>query len=156
MTPKEKSGRLPWKAPSYHDVTITLPGDVPSISEQLGSCPVCTHVTLHYNDVIVGAIESQITSLTIVYSIVYWDADQRKHQSSASLAFVPWIHRRPVNSPHKWPVTRKMFPFDDVIMDFIIFGRTAWWTKELANRFILNTHQNNTTGCICCVAWPKF
>ena len=70
----------------------------------------------HYNDVIMGAIASQITSLTIVYSIVYSDADQRKHQSSASLAFVRGIHRGPVNSPHKWPVTRKMFPFDDVIM----------------------------------------
>ena len=44
------------------------------------------------------------------------DADQRKHQSSASLAFVRGIHRWPVNSPHKWPVTRKMFPFDDVIV----------------------------------------
>ena len=61
-------------------------------------------------------IASQITSLTIVYSIVYSDADQRKHKSSASLAFVRGIHRGPVNSPHKWPVTRKMFPFDDVIM----------------------------------------
>ena len=59
---------------------------------------------------------SQITSLAIVYTIVYSDADQRKHQSSASLAFVRGIHRGPVNSPHKWPVTRKMFPFDDVIM----------------------------------------
>ena len=63
-----------------------------------------------------GAIASQITSLTIVYSIVYSDADQRKHQSSALLAFVRGIHQGPVNSPHKWPVTRKMFPFDDVIM----------------------------------------
>ena len=63
-----------------------------------------------------GTTESQITSLTIVYSAVYSDADQRKHQSSASLAFVPGIHRGPVNSPHKWSVTRKMFPFDDVIM----------------------------------------
>ena len=62
------------------------------------------------------AIASQITSLTIVYSTVYSDADQSKHQSSASLAFVRGIHRGPVNSPHKWPVTRKMFPFDDVIM----------------------------------------
>ena len=60
---------------------------------------------------------SQITSLVIVYSIVYSGSDQRKHQSSASLAFVRGIHRRPVNSPHKWPVTRKMFPFDDVIMN---------------------------------------
>ena len=59
---------------------------------------------------------SQITSLAIVYSIVYSDADQRKHQSSASLVFVRGINRGPVNSPHKWPVTRKMFPFDDVIM----------------------------------------
>ena len=50
------------------------------------------------------------------YSIVYSDADQRKHQSSASLVFVRGIHRGPVNSPHKCPVTRKMFPFDDVIM----------------------------------------
>ena len=59
----------------------------------------------------------QITSLTIVYStVVDSGADQRKHQSSASLAFVWGIHRGPVNSPHKWPVTRKMFPFDDVIM----------------------------------------
>ena len=70
----------------------------------------------HYDDVIMSAIASQTTSLTIVYSIVYSDADQRKHQSSASLAFVWGIHRRPVNSPHKWPVTRKMFPFDDVII----------------------------------------
>ena len=63
-----------------------------------------------------GTIASQITSLTIVYTTVYSDADQSKHQSSASLAFVWGIHRRPVNSPHKGPITRKMFPFDDVIM----------------------------------------
>ena len=65
-------------------------------------------------------IASQITSLMIVYSTVYSDADQRKHQSSASLGFVRGIHRGPVNSPHKWPVTRKMFPFDDVIMISLI------------------------------------
>ena len=59
---------------------------------------------------------SQITSLTIVYSTFYSGADQRKHQSSASLAFVRGIHRGLVNSPPKGPVTRKMFPFDDVIM----------------------------------------
>ena len=74
----------------------------------------------HYNDVVIGAIASQITGLTIVYSIVYSDADQRKHQSSASLAFERGIQRRPVNSPHKWPVPRKMFPFDDVIMKCFI------------------------------------
>ena len=71
----------------------------------------------HYCNAIMGTVASQITSLTIVYSTVYSDADHRKHQSSASLAFVWGIHRGPVNSPHKWPVTRKMLPFDDVIMD---------------------------------------
>ena len=63
-----------------------------------------------------GAMASQITSLTIVYSTVYSGAYQRTHQSSASLAFVRGIHRSPVNSPHIWPVTRRMFPFDEVIM----------------------------------------
>ena len=60
----------------------------------------------HYNGVIMGAMASQITSLTIVYSTIYSGANQRIHQSSASLAFVRGIHRWPVNSPHKWPVTR--------------------------------------------------
>ena len=48
-------------------------------------------------------------SRLIVYPTVYSDADQRKHQSSASLAFVRGIHRSPVNSPHGWPVTQKIF-----------------------------------------------
>ena len=61
---------------------------------------------------------SQITSLTIVFSTVYSGADQRKHQSSASRAFVRGIRRWRVNSPHKMPVTREMFLFSDVIMYF--------------------------------------
>ena len=82
-----------------------------------GSLPPSSSLQyFHYDDIIMSAIASQITSLAIVYSTVYSDVDQRKHQSSASLAFVWGIHRGPVNSPHKWPVTRKMFPFDDVIM----------------------------------------
>ena len=63
-----------------------------------------------------GAMAFRITNLTIIYSTVYSNEGQRKHQSSASLAFVRGIHRSPVNSSHKWPVTRKMFPIDDVIM----------------------------------------
>ena len=62
---------------------------------------------------------SQITSVSIVCSTVPSDTYQRKHQRSASLAFVRAIHRWPVNSPHQRPVTRKMHPFDDVIME--------WW-----------------------------
>ena len=67
---------------------------------------------LHYCDVIMGVMASQITSLTTVFSNVYSSVDQMEHQSSASLAFV--------NSPHKWPVTRKMFLFDDVIMNWLM------------------------------------
>ena len=70
----------------------------------------------HYSDAILGEMVSQITSLTIVYPTIYSGADQRKHQCSASLAFLRGIHRGPVNYQHKRPITRKMFPFDDVIM----------------------------------------
>ena len=76
--------------------------------------------------VIMGAIASQITSLTIVYSIVHSDADQRTHRSSAALAFLRGNHQGPVNSPHKWPITRKMFPFDDVIMPLSAMLFTIW------------------------------
>ena len=63
-----------------------------------------------------STMASEITSLTIVYSTVYSGADQRKYQSSASLAFVRGIHWWPEISPHKGPVTRKIFPFDDDII----------------------------------------
>ena len=87
----------------------------------------------HYSDVIMGAVVSQITSFTIVYWTAYSGADQRKHQSSASL--VHEIHRWPVKSPHKWPVTRKMLPFDDIIM--IIFNRTLF-THWMLYSFLTN------------------
>ena len=84
----------------------------------------------HYTDVIMRLLTSQIISLAIVYSTVYSGADQRKHQSSASLAFVRGIHRGPVNSPHKGTVMRKIFPFDDVIMAWgnRMFVR-YWWSR---------------------------
>ena len=74
-----------------------------------------------------GAMAFYITSLTVVYSSIYSGADQRKHQSSASLAFVRGIHRWPVNSRHKGPVPRKMFPFDDVIMHH----DTCYWVSRI-------------------------
>ena len=64
-----------------------------------------------------GAMASQITGVSIVCSTVCSGVDQRKHQSSASLALVRGIHRWPVDSPHKGPETRKVVPFDDVIMN---------------------------------------
>ena len=65
-----------------------------------------------------GAMATHITTLTIVYSTIFSGADQRTHQTSASLAFVREIHRWPMHSLYKWPVKRKMFPFDDVIMNY--------------------------------------
>ena len=112
-----------------------------------GNEPMLAYCQLgsHCNDVIMGAIASQITSPTTVYSTVYSDPDQRKHQTAASLAFVCGIPRAPVTSPHKWPVTRKMFPFDDVIMrerisvkfefEFYHFhSRKCFWKCRLPKR----------------------
>ena len=87
----------------------------------------------HYNDAMMSGMASQVTSLTTVCSTVYTGTDQRKHKSSAPLAFVRGIHRYPVNSPHKGPVTRKMFPFDDVIISLnwcngaltVIYGKDS-------------------------------
>ena len=115
----------------------------------------------HHDDVTMSGMASQITSLTIVYSTVYTGADQRKHQSPASLAFVRGIHRGPVNSPHKWPVTRKLFPFDDVIMHcpnqyfFIvkltIENKCQWNLKS--NIFFL-PRKSYTKWRLCChVPW---
>ena len=81
---------------------------------------------------------SQITSLKIVYSTIYSGADQRKHQSSASLAFDRW----PVNSPRKGPVTRKMFPFDDVVMIHVYYKiRILISTSQLTDWYHLTTHE---------------
>ena len=82
-----------------------------------------SHVLLcnDYNDIMMGAIASQITSLTIVYSTVY--SKKTSKLRVTGMAFVRGIHRRPVNSQHKWQVTRKMFPFDDVIMWRLLL----WW-----------------------------
>ena len=93
---------------------------IPFILYHLIMEPGCMR-NYHYSDVVMGTMASQIISLTIVYSTNYSGADQRKHQSSASLAFVWRIHQWPVNSQHKWPVMWKMFPFDDVIMIVMFF-----------------------------------
>ena len=87
----------------------------------------------------------------ILYSTINSGTDHRKHQSSASLAFVRGIHRSPVNSPHKWPVTRKMLPFDDIIMDELRYHSVGCYNIEspsethliLKSRnflFVHNTH----------------
>ena len=76
--------------------------------------------TLHYTDVIISTTVSQITGVSIVCSAVCSCGDQRKHEISATLVFVKGIHRWPVDSPRKGPVTRKMFLSDDVILNIAI------------------------------------
>ena len=101
---------------------------------------LCAHKD--YSDIIMSVMVSQTTSLMIVYSTVYSGADQRKHESSTSLAFVRGIHRWPLDSPHKGPVTQKMFPFDDVIMKHPKFHTHRW-----------------AMGCmlwVLCIMWRKW
>ena len=117
----------------YHRDNVYIVNQLSHCDAKVNQWTESALIQLHYNDVIMTDMASQITRLAIVYSTVYSGADQRKHQSSASLAFVWGIHRRPVNSPHKWPATRKMFPFDDVIMTtFRLFG-TEPLTEPNAN-----------------------
>ena len=74
----------------------------------------------HYNDVIISAMASRINRPhDCLLNHLFKAQIMRKHHSSASLSFVSRIHRWPVNSPHKGPVTWKMFPLDDVIMHFL-------------------------------------
>ena len=82
-------------------------------------------VILHYSDVIMSAMASQINGVSIVCSSVGSSADQRKLQTTP-LVFVRGIYRSPVDSPHKGPVTWKVFPFDDVIMDHLCKIFTVW------------------------------
>ena len=96
---------------------------------------------------------SQITSLAIVYSTVI-QAHQRKLQSSASLAFVLGIHRWPVNSPHKGPVTRKMFPFDDVIMVCVLgsvstsFEVNSIWLRQVYHTQMMTSYHGKSFHAI--------
>ena len=83
----------------------------------------CGSMMPHYDDVIMTTMAAQITSLTVVYSTVYSDANQREHQSSASLAFVWGIHRDRWIPRTKGQLRRKCFHlmtsswFDDIDLD---------------------------------------
>ena len=117
---------LAWTVTSY-----------PAISSGL------THMDMHtktqattipegrYNDVIMSVMASQITGVSIVCSTVGSGADQRKYQSSASLALVQGIHRWPTYSLHKRPVTQKGLSFDDVIMSNLAYGKTRTFVLSL-------------------------
>ena len=98
----------------------------------LNSCVSVSEMRyFHYSDVIMSAIASEITGVSIVYSIICSGADQRKYQSSTSLAFVRGIHWWPAKSPHKGPVMQKMFPIDDIIVFLALIHHSyAGWGTE--------------------------
>ena len=100
---------------------------------------------VHYSDVIMSTMASPITSFTIADLAVYSSADQRKHQSSASLAFVRGIHRGPVNSPHKGPVTRKCF--------HLMTSSCTEWPLVNVVLLITNRKQLILIGAVTCCIW---
>ena len=116
-----------WYSYPYYSMGLIYLALTLAIAQSLWSKP--EDVDKHYDDVTMSLMASQITSLTIVYSIVYSDADQRKHQSSASLAFVRGIQRGPVNSPHKWPVMRN--------------NVSIWWRHHEIDRYQITVKGRN-------------
>ena len=103
------------------------PGDKPLSEPMMAS--LLTHICVtqwvkftpmllvsHNSSSIMSVMASQITGVSIVCSTVCSSTDQRKHQSSASLAFVRGIHRWPVDSPHQGAVTPKRVLFDAIMM----------------------------------------
>ena len=106
-----------------------------------------------------SAMAAHISGVSSIYSTVRWSGNQRKHQSSASLAFV--------NSPHNGPVTWKMFPFDDVIMT-TLQQENPWALDTLGNlRRQWQTCADTARGWndLCCMSlattphveyWPYF
>ena len=109
----------------------------------------------HYSDVIMSTMASQITGVSIVCSTVGSGTNQRKHQSSAWLAFVRGIHRWPVHFPHKRPVTRKMFPFYDVIMNSATTSNVER-RPDIKQKITSISHTPGwAISCLCKYFWYK-
>ena len=104
--------------------------------------------TYHYIDVIVSAMASQITGDSIVCSTVCSGADQRKHQSSASLAFVRGMHQWPVNSLHTGSVTRKIFPFHDDVIKWKLFQRYWPFVRGIHRSPVNYPHKGQWRGAL--------
>ena len=104
----------------YYPVALSL-SQVTATHIKLANFIFGQILRMYYSDVIMSAMASQITRVSIDGLLNrLFRRRSKKHQSSASLAFVMGIHWCPLNSPHKGPVTRKMFPFDDVIMEWLL------------------------------------
>ena len=111
---------LDWMATqvaNWHNSSILVKGNTRNSPDDSWTLLVSECTPIHYGDVIMRAMASQITNISKVCSTICSGADQRKHQRSTSLAFVKGIHWSPVNFPHKGPVTWKVFPCDDLSCD---------------------------------------
>ena len=100
-----------------------------------------------------SAMAFQIIGVSIVYSTICSGADQRKHQSSASLVFVRRIHWRPADSPHKGPVKRKIFPFDDVIWTYTV--DTIHWDSSVENLLAFSSRADTCHGARATYGRPR-
>ena len=103
------------------------------------------------------AMVSQITCVSTVRFVVCSSADQREYQISVSLAFVRGIHRWPVNSLHKRPVTRKMLPKDDVTCSFIFQrsgSRISLWPWRISSPLYRRVSTSITRAIVCVASTP--
>ena len=121
------------------------------------SWPITWWLHNHYNDIIMSEMPSQIISVSIVCSTIFAGADQRKHQSSAApLAFVRGIHWWPVNSPHKRPVTRKIFPFDGIIMIKEVYLTLNVYIESNHSKTSKHKLCLKLLGCTVCCCFHKW
>ena len=107
----------------------------------------------HDNDVIMSAIAPQITSLMVVYSTVYSDADQRKHQSSASLAFVWGINRDRWIPRTKGQLRGKCFHLMTSSWKTPLLLQQIIQTQRktpLKGQLLIHTPSNSTVGSLAC------
>ena len=96
----------------------------------------------HYSDVIMSMMASHTTGILVVYWNVCSGADKKNTKAPRHLAFVRGIHRWTVSTPHQGPVTRKMFPFDNVIM------YTTWWAHSIKRSNRLFSHIMPHLACL--------
>ena len=108
-----------------------------TVYDSLPACGSCTH----YIDVIMRAMASQITGVTIVY-VAFIHAQIKENIKARRYwpLFVRWIHRWAINYSHKEPLTRKMFPFDNVIMNSYLHSVDVHPTRRYLIISITHTH----------------
>ena len=128
------------------DISTNIKTSNQIVHSELGYVHINVWGVFHYTDVIMSMIASQITSLAVVYSMVYSGADQRKTSKLRVTGLCAGNSPGPVKSPHKGPVTRKMFPFDDVIMYVRFCAAPLQLTLAVKAQWSRLLHSGPSTG----------